>query len=155
MFSFTCQNLDCFGGVLLALTAAVLREIPLFFVLGQSRGAWLSLLNLAGADPIIAFVACMWLIHHESPAEVGIYAYLHPVVAVLLGYFLGRETLGLRTILGTLLVLSSVAVGALSRSLDQDSRTAAHAAVSQSVRPPSRAAKKQNLWPADGSGREL
>ena len=66
MFSFTCQNLDCFGGVLLALTAAVLREIPLFFVLGQSRGAWLSLLNSGGADPSIAFVAGMWLVHQNT-----------------------------------------------------------------------------------------
>ena len=37
-------------------------------------------------------------------------AYVNPVVAVLVGYFLGGEALGLRTILGTLLVLISVVV---------------------------------------------
>ncbi len=41
---------------------------------------------------------------------VGTYAYVNPVVAVLVGYFLGAESLGLRTILGTLLVLISVVV---------------------------------------------
>jgi len=46
----------------------------------------------------------------ESPTKVGTYAYVNPVVAVLLGYFLGGEGLGLRTILGTLFVLISVAV---------------------------------------------
>jgi drug/metabolite transporter (DMT)-like permease len=50
----------------------------------------------------------VWLIHHESPTKVGTYAYVNPVVAVLVGYFLGGESLGLRTILGTLFVLVSV-----------------------------------------------
>jgi hypothetical protein len=50
----------------------------------------------------------VWLIHRESPTKVGTYAYVNPVVAVLLGYFVGGEGLGLRTILGTLLVLTSV-----------------------------------------------
>jgi len=35
---------------------------------------------------------------------------VNPVVAVLLGYFLGGETIGLRTILGTVFVLTSVVV---------------------------------------------
>ncbi|MBV8454525.1 MAG: EamA family transporter, partial [Deltaproteobacteria bacterium] len=48
--------------------------------------------------------------HHESPTKVGTYAYVNPVVAVLLGYFLGGESLNLRTILGTLFVLVSVVV---------------------------------------------
>jgi len=41
---------------------------------------------------------------------VGTYAYVNPVVAVLLGYFLGGEAIGPRTIVGTLLVLVSVVV---------------------------------------------
>jgi drug/metabolite transporter (DMT)-like permease len=35
---------------------------------------------------------------------------VNPVVAVLVGYFLGGESLGPRTILGTLFVLTSVVV---------------------------------------------
>jgi drug/metabolite transporter (DMT)-like permease len=41
---------------------------------------------------------------------VGTYAYVNPVIAVLLGYFLAGESLGLRTILGALLILISVVV---------------------------------------------
>jgi drug/metabolite transporter (DMT)-like permease len=62
------------------------------------------------AGSIVAFTAYVWLIHHESPTKVGTYAYVNPVVAVLVGYFLGGEALDLRTILGTLLVLVSVVV---------------------------------------------
>jgi len=75
---------------------------------GFSRGAWLALLYLIVAGSIIAFTAYVWLIHHESPTKVGTYAYVNPVVAVLLGYLFGGEALGLRTILGTLFVLVSV-----------------------------------------------
>jgi drug/metabolite transporter (DMT)-like permease len=98
------------GGALLALTATALGEFRNFHAGAVSRGAWLSLLYLIVAGSIIAFTAYVWLIHHESPTKVGTYAYVNPVVAVLVGYFLGGEALGLRTILGTLFVLISVVV---------------------------------------------
>ena len=96
------------GGAFLALTAAALGEFRSFHPSAVSRGAWLALLYLIVAGSIIGFTAYLWLIHHESPTKVGTYAYVNPVVAVLVGYFLGGETLGLRTILGTLFVLTSV-----------------------------------------------
>ena len=98
------------GGVLLAIAAATLGEFRNFHLSSVSRGAWLSLLYLIVAGSIIGFTAYVWLIHHESPTKVGTYAYVNPVVAVLVGYFLGGEALGLRTILGTLFVLISVIV---------------------------------------------
>jgi drug/metabolite transporter (DMT)-like permease len=98
------------GGVLLTLTAASLGEFRSFHPSTVSREAWLSLLYLIVAGSVIGFTAYVWLIHHESPTKVGTYAYVNPVVAVLVGYFLGGETLGLRTIVGTLLVLISVVV---------------------------------------------
>jgi drug/metabolite transporter (DMT)-like permease len=104
------------GGVLLALTAAALGEFRDFHPWTVSRGAWLALLYLIVAGSIIAFTAYVWLIHHESPTKVGTYAYVNPVVAVLVGYFLGGEALGLRTILGTLFVLISVVVITTTRA---------------------------------------
>jgi drug/metabolite transporter (DMT)-like permease len=98
------------GGVLLALTSAALGEFTEFHPRGVSAGAWLSLVYLIVAGSIVAFTAYVWLIHHESPTKVGTYAYVNPVVAVLLGYFLAGETLDLRVALGTLCVLVSVVV---------------------------------------------
>ena len=98
------------GGVLLSISAAALGEFRNFHPQTVSRGAWFSLLYLIVADSIIGFTAYVWLLHHESPTKIGTYAYVNPVVAVLVGYFLGGETLGLRTILGTLFVLVSVVV---------------------------------------------
>jgi len=98
------------GGVLLALAAAVLGEFQSFHPSSVSRGAWLALLYLIVAGSIIGFTAYVWLIHHESPTKVGTYAYVNPVVAVLIGNFLAGEPLGRRTIVGTLLVLTAVVV---------------------------------------------
>ena len=98
------------GGVLLTVTAALLGEFRGFHVQAVSRGAWLALAYLIVAGSIAGFTAYVWLIHHESPTKVGTYAYVNPVVAVLVGYFLGGEAIGLRTIAGTALVLVSVVV---------------------------------------------
>jgi drug/metabolite transporter (DMT)-like permease len=104
------------GGLLLTIVAGILGEFHGFHPSAVSRGAWLSLLYLIVAGSIIGFTAYLWLIHHESPTRVGTYAYVNPVVAVLFGYFLGGEALGVRTILGTLFVLVSVVVITTTRA---------------------------------------
>jgi drug/metabolite transporter (DMT)-like permease len=98
------------GGVLLTITAALLGEFRGFHVQAVSRGAWLALAYLIVAGSIVTYTAYIWLIHHESPTKVGTYAYVNPVVAVVIGYFLGGEAIGPRTIVGTVLVLVSVVV---------------------------------------------
>ena len=104
------------GGFFLSLTSTALGEFHNFHPASVSRAAWLALLYLIVFGSIIAFTAYVWLIHHESPTKVGTYAYVNPVVAVLLGYFLGGEALGPRTILGTLFVLISVVVITTTRT---------------------------------------
>jgi drug/metabolite transporter (DMT)-like permease len=104
------------GGALLALASAVLGELRGFHPAAVSRAAWLSLLYLIVAGSIIGYTAYVWLIHHESPTKVGTYAYVNPVVAVLLGYFMGGEALGLRAVLGSLFVLVSVVIITTTRA---------------------------------------
>jgi drug/metabolite transporter (DMT)-like permease len=104
------------GGVLLTVTAAAVGEFRGFHPLAVPHRAWFALLYLIVAGSIIGFTAYTWLIHHESPTKVGTYAYVNPLVAVLLGYFFAGESLGLRTILGTLFVLCSVLVITTTRA---------------------------------------
>jgi drug/metabolite transporter (DMT)-like permease len=96
------------GGVFLAVAALGLGELRGFEPARVSLRAWLSLLYLIVPGSIIAFTAYVWLIHRESPTKVGTYAYVNPVVAVLLGYLVAGEAFGLRTVLGTVCVLVSV-----------------------------------------------
>ena len=96
------------GGAMLFVLAAVSREFAGFHVQAVSRSAWFALIYLIIAGSIVGFTAYVWLLHYESPTKVGTYAYVNPVVAVCLGYFFGGESIGARTLLGTLLVLVSV-----------------------------------------------
>jgi len=107
------------GGIMLTVAAAALGEFRGFDPLKVSAGAWIALLYLIVAGSIIGFTAYLWLIHHESPTKVGTYAYVNPVVAVIIGYLIGGEALGPRTILGTLFVLISVVVITTTRAKKQ------------------------------------
>lgn len=98
------------GGVFLTIVAALLGEFRGFHPSAVSAKAWYALAYLIVAGSIVGFTAYVWLLHHESPTKVGTYAYVNPVVAVLVGYFLGGEAIGVRTIVGTLLVLVSVVI---------------------------------------------
>jgi drug/metabolite transporter (DMT)-like permease len=104
------------GGLMLGAISTVAGEWPAFHPAAVSLGAWLALLYLTVVGSIVGFTAYLWLIHHESPTKVGTYAYVNPVVAVILGYLLAGEELGTRTILGTFFVLISVVLITTSRS---------------------------------------
>jgi drug/metabolite transporter (DMT)-like permease len=121
------------GGILLTLTAALLGEFRGFHIQAVSGAAWLALAYLIVAGSIVAFTAYVWLIHHESPTKVGTYAYVNPVVAVLVGYFLGGEAIGPRTILGTILVLVSVIV--ITTTPSKKSETDARSSETKQVEP--------------------
>lgn len=121
------------GGILLTATAALLGEYRGFHIETVSRQAWCALAYLVVAGSIIAFTAYVWLIHHESPTRVGTYAYVNPVVAVLLGHFLGGEAIGPRTIVGMALVLVSVIVTTTTPARKRE--TAAWQVAPQEVEP--------------------
>ena len=96
------------GGVMLVVASGLAGNFRGFRPQAITWGAWVALAYLIIFGSIIGFTAYVWLLHHESPTKVGTYAYVNPVVAVVVGYFLGGEALGPRTVLGTLCVLVSV-----------------------------------------------
>ena len=96
------------GGAMLLAVSAARGEWRGFHLLAISGTAWIALVYLVFAGSIAGFTAYVWLLHHESPTKVGTYAYVNPIVAVIIGYFLGGEPLGARTVLGGVFVLASV-----------------------------------------------
>jgi drug/metabolite transporter (DMT)-like permease len=107
------------GGLQLFLLAAVSGEFAGFHPDSVSATAWFALIYLIVFGSLIGFTAYVWLLHYESPTMVGTYAYVNPVVAVAVGHFVGGESIGPRTILGTLLVLASVLMITLRSSHSQ------------------------------------
>ncbi len=96
------------GGVQLLVLAAVTGEFAHFRVQQVSGIAWFSLVYLIIAGSIVGYTAYVWLLHYESPTKVGTYAFVNPVVAVIIGAGFGGEVIGRRTMLGTALILVSV-----------------------------------------------
>lgn len=96
------------GGLMLAVAAAARGELRGFHPAAISPAAWFALGYLVVAGSIVGFTAYIWLIHRQPPTRVGTYAYVNPLVAVVIGYLLGGETLGPRTLLGTACILTSV-----------------------------------------------
>ena len=111
------------GGAMLAVVSTALGEPWRFHPAAVSGQAWFALAYLIVMGSIVGFTSYVWLIQHESPTKVGTYAYVNPVVAVLVGYLLGGEALGLRTILGTVLVLASVLLITLGKSTGNKTET--------------------------------
>lgn len=72
-----------------------------------SLGAF-AYLVLIGA--IVGYTAYFWLLRNCEPAKVATYAYVNPIVAVLLGAVFAHETVTLRTLVAAALIIGSVAL---------------------------------------------
>ncbi len=103
------QQMLC-GGALLILAGVVAGELQRFHpraISLLSLGAFIYLV-LIGA--IIGFTAYIWLLRHCDPAKVATYAYVNPIVAVLLGAAFAGETLSTRAAVAAALIIGSVAL---------------------------------------------
>ena len=98
------------GGALLCIAGAATGEIPrLRNAEFTARSLWaLAYLTVAGSA--IAFNAYAWLVQTTTPSRVGTYAYVNPIVAVILGATLGGETIGPRTLVAGAIVVAGVAL---------------------------------------------
>jgi len=67
--------------------------------------SWLAVLYLAIAGSIIAFIALYWLLAKRPAALVGTYAYINPVIAVILGYLIYAEMITVIQLFGMLIIL--------------------------------------------------
>src|SRR5215471_5534049 len=108
-FFGAAQQMFC-GGFLMLLVGTFAGEWKNFHpgnISTLSLGAF-AYLVLIGA--IIGYTSYFWLLRHCDPAKVATYAYVNPIVAVLLGTLFAHETVTLRTLVATALIIGSVAL---------------------------------------------
>ncbi len=78
--------------------------------LGQvSTRSWLGLIYLITMGSIVGFGSYIWLLQNAPISLVATYAYVNPIVAVILGYFFGNEILEPRIWLATGIIIGAVA----------------------------------------------
>jgi drug/metabolite transporter (DMT)-like permease len=96
------------GGALLTIVGIAMGE-PARFDAAQVTGrALLSWLYLTVLGSIVAFTAFAWLLKVTSPNKVATAGYVNPMVAVVLGWALGGETLTARTLVASLIIVLGV-----------------------------------------------
>jgi drug/metabolite transporter (DMT)-like permease len=82
------------------------RDLDLNAISSRSAVSW-TYLTVIGP---VAFVAYAWLLRNAPIPLVATYSYVNPLVAILLGYFLGRETMTPRILVAAALIVGSVAL---------------------------------------------
>ncbi len=98
------------GGVSLMIAAALTGEGKHFHLAAVTARSWLALAYLIVFGSIIAFTAYSWLHMVASPSRASTYAYVNPVVAVLIGWALASEPIGAYTVIATVVILIGVAL---------------------------------------------
>src|SRR6266481_1686810 len=108
-FLTAAQQMIC-GGILLLLVGVVTGELPRFHPGSISMLSLGSFVYLVLIGAVVGYTAYIWLLRHCDPAKVATYAYVNPIVAVLLGTLFAGETVTVRTLIAAALIISSVAL---------------------------------------------
>ena len=78
-------------------------------------GPWLAVAYLIVFGSLFAYTAYAYLLAHTRPAVATSYAYVNPVVAVILGVTLGEEVIGGWALVGLPIILAGVAMVGLAQ----------------------------------------
>jgi drug/metabolite transporter (DMT)-like permease len=84
------------------------NEFSTFHVASVTTGSWLSLLYLITMGSLAGFSAYVWLLQVRPATQVSTYAYVNPVVAVLLGVIFAGEHMSVLQLAGLAVILLSV-----------------------------------------------
>ncbi|HTT32624.1 MAG TPA: EamA family transporter [Methylomirabilota bacterium] len=106
MLGVAMQSLS--GGTILLVVGALLGEFRHFHLTAVSLRSWLALAYLIAFGSGIGFSAYIYILHKSTPARVGTYAFVNPVVALFLGWLIVGESITLRTVLAAAVILTAV-----------------------------------------------
>jgi drug/metabolite transporter (DMT)-like permease len=129
-FLTAAQQMLC-GGLLLLLVGIATGEMRHFHPSSISILSLASFVYLVIIGAVVGYTAYIWLLRHCDPAKVATYAYVNPIVAVLLGAAFAGETLSLRILVAAGLIIGSVALVITAQQL----RARAEPAIGATIEP--------------------
>jgi drug/metabolite transporter (DMT)-like permease len=95
-----------FGSFLICLLALTTNNnIPFVEIPSQT---WIVIAYLVSFGSVVAFVAFIYTVKYLSPAIASLYAYINPLVAMIVGSILLDEPLTFNLIIGALITLAGV-----------------------------------------------
>ncbi len=108
-FLTAAQQMLC-GGMLLLFVGIATGELRRLHPGSISMLSVGSFIYLVIIGAVVGYTAYIWLLRHCEPAKVATYAYVNPIVAVLLGTLFAGETVTMRTLIAAALIIGSVAL---------------------------------------------
>jgi drug/metabolite transporter (DMT)-like permease len=105
------------GGLGLYLAGTLTGEWHLLALSSITARSWLSLLYLVLFGSMAGFTAYAWLLRSAPVSLVATYAYVNPLVAILLGNLFAQETLTVHILFSALIIIGSVVLISLSPRL--------------------------------------
>lgn len=103
------------GGLGLYFIGALLVEWKMLDFATITVRSWLGLAYLTVLGSLGGFVAYAWLLRHAPISLVATYAYVNPLVAILLGSLLAQELFSARILIAALIIIGSVVLINYSR----------------------------------------
>lgn len=104
------------GGALLLIVGALSGELSQFDSHRISGASAAGLVYLITFGSLLGFTSYIWLLDKVSPARLGTYAYVNPIVAVILGWAIAGERLSVRTVVAAAIVICAVALITTART---------------------------------------
>jgi drug/metabolite transporter (DMT)-like permease len=103
------------GSVALLVLGAALGETHGFDVSSISLASWIGWVYLITFGALVGFTAYVYLLRNVSPAKASTYAYVNPIVAVILGWAVAGERVTSRTVVAAAIILGGVALITIAR----------------------------------------
>ena len=98
------------GSVILILAGLALGEAKRVHLAAISTHSWLAWSYLVVAGSLVAYPVYIWLLKHSTPTRLSTYAYVNPIVAVILGWAILNEPLTPRIALAATVIIGAVAI---------------------------------------------
>ena len=98
------------ASVFMLLLATIFGEWSTFNPSNITLSSIYAFMYLVVFGSIIGFTSYAYLIKHTSPTAASTHAYVNPVIAVLLGFWIGKELITSDTIIAAFLLISAVVI---------------------------------------------
>jgi drug/metabolite transporter (DMT)-like permease len=98
------------GGTFVGIIGIIRGEAATFAISDVSTRSAIAWVYLLIFGSLIAFTAFVYLLRVSTPARVATYAYVNPVVAVLLGWLLAGEAISARMMVAAVIIVAGVAL---------------------------------------------
>ena len=104
------------GGALLMLAAGLHGDFASVDVAAIGARSWGAFAYLVLIGSLVGFSTFVWLMKHCPPAQVSTYAYVNPIVAVILGWLILDEPITLRTLVASAVIVTAVVLITLEKN---------------------------------------